>query len=125
MDNSELLKNPQTKAIILLEPFLFEHKMSAIQEKLVQAISKNKYSKMIYVVSIMNDYSSLSKLAFINPLIRIMMLFCITSETELMRNIRIQGKEEPIDPEKFKKVFYLSPCTSLIQRLNTLPDDDE
>lgn len=121
MEGKQILKDQSTKAVVIVEPFLFESKLVSIEGQLLELLAKNKLSKMIYIISVINDYRSLSRLAFINPMIRIMMLFCITNEKALIDNIHVDGKDETIEVEKFKKIFYLLPCSGLVSRLKNAP----
>lgn len=122
MNGKTMLNDQTSRAVVVVEPFLFESKLGTLEDKFLNMLSKNKSSKMIYIVSVMNDYESLRHMAFINPMVRIMMLFCIINERSLIKQIRVDGKDESIDIEKFKKIFYLVPCSGLITKLQTVPE---
>lgn len=118
MHSKEYRKDPKIRAIVVLEPFLFSSKFTPAEETFVAGLKKSKSTKPIYILSIMNDRKTLSKLAFIDPMVRIIMLFCIHSEADLIHSIRVDGKEEGrIDLEQFKKIFYFDPCASLVKKL--------
>lgn len=118
MNCKVLKKDPKVRAIVVVEPFLFSSKFFPVQDTFLTALQKSKSAKPIYILSIMNDYDTLSNLAFVDPMVKITMLFCINSESQLLQSIRVDGKEEGrIELEAFKKIFYLDPCTSLIKKL--------
>lgn len=124
MESQNLRKDNKVRAIVVVEPFLFGSKFSSAEETFVSGLKKSKSTKPIYILSIMNDYGTLSKLAFIDPMVRIIMLFCINSESELLQSIRVDGKDEGrIDLEGFKRIFYFDPCASLVKRLQEIPDE--
>ena len=124
MESKELLKNQKVRVVVIVEPFLFNSKFSPAEETFVNCIKKSKSNKPIYILSIMNDYCTLRKLAFIDPMVRILMLFCVGVESELVRSIRVDGKEEgTISMEQFKKIFFFDANSSLVKRLQTIPDE--
>lgn len=124
MNSQELRKDQKIRGIVVVEPFLFASKFTPAEETFVSGLKKSKSTKPIYILSIMNDYDTLSKLAFIDPMVRIIMLFCINSEHELLNHIRVDGKDEgKIDIEAFKRIFYFDPCASLVKRLQISPDE--
>lgn len=124
MQSKELRKDPKIRGIVVVEPFLFKSKFSPVEETFVTRLKKSKSTKPIYILSIMNDLSTLSELAFIDPMVRIIMLFCVNSESELVSSIRLDGKDEgKIDIETFKRIFYFDPNASLVKRLQVSTDE--
>lgn len=124
MSSKELRNDPKNRAIVVLEPFLFSSKFSPAEETFVAGLKKSKSNKPIYILSIMNDFNTLEKLAFIDPMVRIIMLFCINSERELIHSIRVDGKEDGrIDLERFKQIFHFDPSESLVKRMKETPEE--
>lgn len=120
LDNApEYNKDAGLRGIVVYEPFLFSTKYNAIESR----ISKftKKLAKRLYVVSIMNEHDTVSKVLALSTNITMLMHFCIRSEEVLVNNIRVNDKGETISGDKVKQIFTLVSCDKLLMRLK---DDD-
>ena len=111
----EYNKMPNIRATVVCEPFFFLTKALKILPELTKIVKKA--TKPLYIISVMNDIEALDKLVNIEPLVRVMTLFCLHAEEKLLTNIRADPKGNKLDTAKLKQIFYLVSSTPLVKQI--------
>jgi len=111
--------SPQAKhpirARMLVVPFLFAEVLEQHSQKLQK--SAKKAQEPIYILSIIADLESVSKVLNINPLIRVVMLFCIESEAALVQHVKMDSKAPKIDRFNFSEILRSVSARQIIKMI--------
>ena len=78
------------RAVVILEPFLLAGKLSLYLSALQKSAKKS--TEPIYLLTLIADQESISKIKTMSPIFRIVVLFCIKSEQTLTENVKQEVK---------------------------------
>lgn len=97
-------KDSNVRITVVYEPFLFSNSSRFNSQYAGMQKTGKKSVRPFYFVSIMNDFSSLSKVLSLTPNAKLLMLFCITSREDLLGG-RVDGDGKPVSIDSLKVVF--------------------
>ena len=103
------------RAKILVIPFLFAEVIEPHSQKLQK--SAKKAQEPIYILAIIADIESVRKVLNINPLIRVIMLFCIESEAALVQHVKLDSKAAKIEHFNFSEIIRSVSARQIIKSI--------
>lgn len=111
-------KDSNVRITVVYEPFLFSNSSRFNTQYPGMQKTGKKSVRPFYLVSIMNDFSSLAKILSLTPNAKILMLFCITSREDLFGG-RVDGEGKPLSIDTLKKVFSEVDAKNFLERVKS------